>query len=86
MFALKAWIPMPLSKSSISDPVTTHTKASAEKISGGGPTEKTRSKNSTIKPPFTLSIPSMKIQGRALLPAADAHAPHTMMIALNAIF
>jgi len=29
----------------------------------GGATEKTRPKNSTIKPLFTLSVPGMKIQG-----------------------
>jgi len=47
---------------------------------GGGNGKKTRPKNSTIKPPSTLSVPCIKIQGGGpwppLLPAADAHEPN----------
>jgi len=49
------------------------TRASAEKFPGGrGVNEKTRPKNSTIKPPSTLSVSSMKIQG-GHGPPDDAH-------------
>jgi len=36
-------------------------------------TEKTKPKNSTIKPPFTLPVPCMKIQVGHGPPAADSH-------------
>jgi len=57
-------------------------RALAEKFTrgGGGGEEgngKTRSKNSTIKPPSTLSVTPMKIQGSHgpfLPPTADAYA------------
>jgi len=37
-----------------------YTRASAEKFQGGEPTEKTRPKNRTIKPPSTLFVSCMK--------------------------
>jgi len=48
-------------------------RASAEKFpEGSGRTkEKTRPKNSAIKPPTTLSVLCMKIQGGAMPPPAD---------------
>jgi len=62
-------------------PATHGVKCIGRKIAGGGATEKTKSKNSTIKPLSILSVTYMKIQGgRAphlppppLPPAAHAH-------------
>jgi len=46
----------------------------AEKKFKGG-NGKTRPKNTTIKPPFTLSVSCMKIQGHGPpAPSANAHA------------
>jgi len=51
------------------------TRASAEKFSGGGGgNRKMIPKNSTIKPPSTLSVPYLKIQGGHGLPAPAAYA------------
>jgi len=48
-------------------------RASAEYFPGGGATVKTRPKNRTIKPPSTLSVSCMKIQGEPRPPSANAH-------------
>jgi len=39
-------------------------RASAEKFSGGRPTEKIKPENSTIKPPSTSLVACLKIQGK----------------------
>jgi len=41
----------------------TPAKSVGRKNSGGGPTENEKPKNNTIKPPSTLSVPNIKIQG-----------------------
>jgi len=57
-------------------------KGIGRKISRGkGATEKTKPKNSTIKPHSTLSVPCMKSRGGdgpLLPPSADAHGPLTL--------
>jgi len=55
----------------------TPAKGVSRKFSRGGTTEKTRPKNSTIKPPSTFSVLRMKIQGGHGPPApnTDAHNP-----------